>query len=1015
MFEKLELPFAGFSRQNLRDNNMSKAAMEALHPEVQNLITQLGWKLTPIQEEATIDLCKGNDRLLVAPTGSGKTEAAILPVVSRALEEKWEGLSILYITPLRALNRDIDRRLSRLLEPLGLTVGLRHGDTTQKERTKQSKNPPNLLVTTPETTQIMMLGSRLRKHLSSVKVIILDEIHDLAGSERGAQLMVGLERIEDISTDSFQRIGLSATVGNPKEVAKYMSKTAIPILGPAPRFTEVIVHKEKPSPEDEVLSVQWSVSPNSIAAFRRLANSLIQDSPSLIFVNSRSAAETVAQRMSAIVPEIKIGVHHGSLAAETRKKMEDNLRNGELDGIICTSSLELGIDIGSIKRVHQLQSPRAVDRLLQRMGRAEHHLGGTGRGEILAWEIDEISECAVIARKAMSSELEGIEWQTDPGVVAANQFIQLAIERGVVPLENANQIIENCSIFKEWNYKSSIGILRILNDRWLIRLIEEPENSDVTKWPAKLWEELASRCEQDIPEKKPPWDEEQEESDKIKWKKAMLKVLPESLKKGWYSPSGKASKSRTDHISMIPDEISYRVRDVVTRTVLGSVDEAFVLSLNNDASDDSLGRARRFVMAGRTWQIVDADPEQEELLVAPTKETGEAPVWAGELPPVPKEVAREVGKLRRSTAINLGAIEDDETVIPFEDYPLSPNARELLMYTIAEHIDATGVLPDEKTITIEDRKGTIVLNTCAGSKINETLAYLIQAFGSLKEGKMGRTLIDPYRISIQIPGTNSSDVLGWLQDTPPIALPSLMRMTIPNGRAVRWRVVQVARRMGVLQKGVDPRRVNLQGLMRRWKGTPVIEEALSKLFHERMDIDSTIDLLTDIQNGEIKVVLTPPGPLGQSAKSEKDLLLPSWSDKELREHLEVRLLNERATLVCLNCTNKIRRRVDRLPERIEACSTCSGTMQACSPERMEGMLIEWVESKDPKISGKMTKNAELIRTHGKDAVICMMGRGIAEETATRILRGHVFGERVRLLRLIHNAELKYASTRRYWG
>ncbi len=994
---------------------MGRTAIEKLHPEVRKLITKLEWELTPIQKESTLDLCDGKHRLLVAPTGSGKTEAAILPVVSRALEEEWEGLSILYITPLRALNRDIDRRLSRMLEPLGLTVGLRHGDTTQKERTKQSKKPPNLLVTTPETTQIMMLGSRLRKHLSKVKVVIIDEIHDLAGSERGAQLMVGLERIEDINNNSFQRIGLSATVGNPKEVANYMSKDAEPIIGPSPRFTEVIVHKEVPSAEDKILSVQWSVSPNSIAAFRRLANSLIEDSPSLIFVNSRSAAETVAQRLSAIVPEIKVGVHHGSLAAETRKNIEDQLRKGELNGIICTSSLELGIDIGSIKKVHQLQSPRAVDRLLQRMGRAEHYLGGTGRGEILAWELDEISECAVIARKAMSSELEGIEWQTDPGVVAANQFIQLGIERGIVPLEKANEIIENCSIFREWDYKSSIGILRILNDRWLIRLVEEPEESDVTTWPAKLWEELASRSEQEIPEKRPPWDEEQKESDKLRWKREMLKVLPESLKKGWYSPSGKAAKSRTEHISMIPDEISYRVRDVVTRAILGSVDEAFVLSLNSDASDDSLGRARRFVMAGRTWQIVDADPEQEELLVSPVKETGEAPVWAGELPPVPKEVAKEVGKLRRCVAITLGAIDSDETVIPFEKYPLSPNARDVLMYTISEHIEATGVVPDEKTVTIEERQNTIVLNTCAGSKVNETLAYLIQAFGSLKEGKMGRTLIDPYRISIQIPGTTASDILGWLQDTPPIALPSLMRMTIPNGRAVRWRVVQVARRMGVLQKGVDPRKVNLQGLMRRWKGTPVIEEALSKLFHERMDIESTIDFLTEIQNGDIKILITPPGPLGQSKKSEKDLLLPSWSDKELREHLEVRLLNERATLICLNCKNKTRRRVERFAERIEPCSTCSGTMQACSPERMEDMLVEWVESRDPKISGKMTKNAELIRTHGKDAVICMMGRGIAEETATRILRGHVFGERVRLLRAIHNAELKYASTRRYWS
>jgi ATP-dependent Lhr-like helicase len=303
---------------------MEGAAMQVLHPKVRNLINDLGWNLTPIQEEATIDLCAGKNRLLVAPTGSGKTEAAILPVISRAINENWEGLSILYITPLRALNRDIDRRLSTMLKPLGLTVGLRHGDTTQKDRTKQSKNPPNLLVTTPETTQIMMLGSRLRKHLSGVKVIILDEIHDLAGSERGSQLMVGLERIADINPNNIQRIGLSATVGNPDEVANYMAKNARPIIGPAPRFTDVLVHKEIPSPEDEILSVKWSVSPNSIAAFRRLANSLIEDYPSLVFVNSRSAAETVSQRLAAIAPEIKIGVHHGSLASDTRKKWKIN-------------------------------------------------------------------------------------------------------------------------------------------------------------------------------------------------------------------------------------------------------------------------------------------------------------------------------------------------------------------------------------------------------------------------------------------------------------------------------------------------------------------------------------------------------------------------------------------------------------------------------------------------------------------------------------------------------------------
>jgi len=403
------------------------------------------------------------------------------------------------------------------------------------------------------------------------------------------------------------------------------------------------------------------------------------------------------------------------------------------------------------------------------------------------------------------------------------------------------------------------------------------------------------------------------------------------------------------------------------------------------------------------------------LLVAPVKESGEAPIWAGELPPVPREVAEEVGRLRRSAAIEIGALSGSNSYEPFSSYPLSEVAAETLVTSVADHLDATGVLPDDRTMTVEDRDGTIVLNTCRGSKINETLAHFIQAMGSMLQGKMGRALVDPYRISFQVPGMTAGNVIEWLQETPPNALPSILRMTIPNGLAVRWRVVQVARRMGVLAKGVDPRKVNLEGLMERYRGTPVIEESLDKLFHERMDIDSTVDVMRDIQNGEVDVSHTATGPLGMSPKGERDLLLPSWSDKDLRERLEIRLVNERAVLICLNCKSKRRSRVGRMEERLEDCSSCGGRMQACAPERMESMLAEWVSSKDPTIRGKMEKNAELVRNHGVEAVICLMGRGIAEETATRIMRGHVKGERIRLLRSIHNAELKYARTRRYWA
>ena len=983
--------------------------MEILHPRVRELIENRKWILSSIQKSSMEDLLSGLDRVLVSPTGSGKTEAAILPLASRFISEGWDKLSILYITPLRALNRDIDRRLAEMLEPLGITVGLRHGDTSQKERTRQSKNPPNLLITTPETAQIMLLGSRLRGHLSGIKAVVLDEVHDLASSERGAQLLVALERINEYSPNGFQRIGLSATVGNPDETAKWLSRDAVAIVGPSPRSTEILVHREVPDPSDEVESIVWSSSPHSVAAHRRLAKSLFESYPALVFVNSRNAAESVSQRLRGINPDLKLGVHHGSLAAETRMEMEESLRNGSLHGIVCTSSLELGIDIGSIKRVHQIQSPRAVDRLLQRMGRAEHNIGGTGRGELLAWETDEVAEGAVIARKAMSGELEGVEWRTNPGIVAANQFMQMAIERGVVPIDLATEIIARCSIFKEWNRKDTVSLLRVLSDRWMINFVEDPSDSDVTSWSPKLWSRLVEITEGDAPPERPSWDQEIEDSKKVKWRVQLLSGLPDKLKDGWFSPSARLGRSRIDHISMIPDELSYRVRDAVGRSVLGSVDEAFVLSLGGEEESGKMGN-RAFVMAGRTWQIVDADPDQEEILVIPINDSGEVPVWSGELPPVPIEVAMEVGMLRRSVAIAIGA--SDGEARDLNEYPLSEDARNHLIGTVTEHYDTSGIIPDENTITVSESDGAIIVNTCRGSRVNETLGHLLQAMGSLKDGKMGRSTIDPYRISLQVPSLSANDVVNLLKETPASSIPSIMWMTIPNGRAIRWRVVQVARKMGILQKGTDPRKVNLEGLMQRYRGTPVIEESLEKLFHERMDIEATQDLIRQISAGSVEVHVTAPGRLGRSPRAEMDLLLPAWSDVEIRERLETRLLNERAVLICLNCEGKTRKRVERLGQ-ISPCLNCGGTMQACAPERLEKSLLERIKSSDEKTAGRVQRNAELVRTHGQDAILCLMGRGVGEDTATRILRGPP-GDRVRLLRSIHNSELQYARTRPFW-
>lgn len=1003
----------------------------ALAEPLTQLTTERGWTPTPIQAASQKQLLAGSDLLLIAPTGSGKTEAAVMPLLSRAINKKWDPLCILYVTPLRALNRDIDRRIEALATATGLRSDVRHGDTSQSQRTKQSRNPPHLLVTTPETCQLLLFGSRLREGMKNLRAVVIDEVHDLAASERGAQLSIALQRIDELCGRRVQRIGLSATVGNPDEMAGWLSPTATACNAPAPRPAELEVVTEPTTADDRALSLELQVSPRGLAALRKLASKVRESSPCLIFVNSRNAAETVAQRIAKLDDGLNIGVHHGSLATETREEMESELQKGNLHGLVCTSSLELGIDVGSIKQVHQVQSPRAVDRLLQRVGRAEHVLGGTSRGMLLCWENDDIAEAAVIARRAIAGELEGVEWRRKPLSVVANQLVLTAIAEKAIPLHSAATLIRRAPLFSDITDEEVLEIIAILDDRRLLKLVENPAASNPLDWPPLLWQ-LAAKTNPGLPEKLPKREELENAPDKQRkvWSKALRAALPKHLKQGWFSPGWRSRHYMLNHLSMIADETRYTVRDSVTRKALGNVDETFVLSLDSGGGEED-GSPRRFVMAGRTWQIIDADPEKSELLVAPVADISSAPVWAGELPPVPAGIAREVGTLRMVIADDHGWdvelpgegnygpkvnawLDQLPKKHPLSEYPLSDHSLGVFSQSVGEHLDATGSIPNARLLTIEARRDALVLNCCHGNKVNAALAHFLQAMASTIDGKSGRAIIDPYRISLQVPALTADSMVTWLTETPPEALRDIMRMTIPNGRKLRARLVQVCKVFGILQRGVDPRRVNLQGIINRYRGTVVLDEALDKLFHDQMDIDGTVALLEAIQAGAVKIEQTASGALGISPRSERDLLLPNWSDAEVRIRLEERLINERAVLICLACGARMRTRVAMYGAKHTHCD-CGGTMLAATREGLEDMLAGWVASEDLTVQARMEKNAHLVRQRGIEALICLMARGVGEETASRILLRVPKGERELMLKIIHDAELNYARTRRFWA
>jgi len=367
-----------------RPRSAPQATADLLDPRVREVVRKRGFSgLSEAQEQAIPRLLAGENLILVAPTGTGKTESAMFPVFDRLLETTGAGFKALYVTPLRSLNRDILTRMEWWCRELSLSVGVRHGDTPQSERRKQALNPPDLLITTPESLQALFMGKRLREHLKNIRYVVIDEIHELADSKRGAQLAVALERLAAYAGE-FQRIGLSATVGNPDDIGRFL-------CGARP-FSLV----EVPVASHLDISVRFA-GEDFAAQTRAVAGCLDAPGSTLVFVNTRVTAEALGHELFS---RGDVEVHHGSLSRDVRVDAEERFRKGEVRTLIATSSMELGIDIGHIEHVVQFGSPREVSRLVQRVGRAGHHLDAVSRGTVLATGFDDLLESLVIARRA---------------------------------------------------------------------------------------------------------------------------------------------------------------------------------------------------------------------------------------------------------------------------------------------------------------------------------------------------------------------------------------------------------------------------------------------------------------------------------------------------------------------------------------------------------------------------------------------------------------------------------------
>ena len=511
-----------------------------LCPDILRVLADRGiTEPTPPQEDSIPRIIRGENLLLVAPTGIGKTEAAILPVLELIMRSKGKpGIRCIYITPLRALNRDMLKRMEHYGRELGITVGVRHGDTSQAERNRQSEHPPDILITTPETLQVMFTGKRLVQHMKHVEWVIVDEIHELANTERGAQMSVGLERLV-LLAGNYQRIGLSATVGNIDHVARFLAgnnREMVIRKHDTHRDFDIKVESPKPDTEDSVLLDRLQSDPDILGVMKRARQIIEEGNSTLFFVNTRETAEWLAARYHLWSDDISIEVHHGSLSKENRMEMEDRFKRSEVKCLICTSSLELGIDVGTTEMVIQYNSPRQVSRMIQRAGRAGHRIGEVIRAKIIATAPDEVAEAMVVARRSDSKELEFFEGRECPLSVVANQLIAMTMT-GAMDKELAYRMIHNAYPFRNLEYGTMLDVLEQLKS---IKMVFEDD--------------------------------------------------------GKFKRSKKGMDYFYNNISMIPDERSYLVRDIGTRAIIGTLDESFVASFAEEyAMFIAKGRTWRIV------------------------------------------------------------------------------------------------------------------------------------------------------------------------------------------------------------------------------------------------------------------------------------------------------------------------------------------------------------------------------------------------------------------------------------
>jgi ATP-dependent Lhr-like helicase len=946
------------------------AAFAQLGGEVRSALSERGFSTpTEPQRRAIPPLSRGDHALVIAPTGTGKTETAMLPVFDAIAQNQVEegprfGISALYVTPLRALNRDMRQRLEWWGEELNLDVDVRHGDTTDYQRQKQANDPPDVLVTTPETLQAMLTGSKLRTALEDVHHVVVDEVHELASAKRGAQLTIGLERLRELAGD-FQRIGLSATVGDPEEVGRFL--VGDPAERDDPEVVEVDVgskvefevREPEITDEDSQLAGQLMTDESVASHVRTILDVVDNHDSTLIFVNTRQTAEALGSSFKEL--DANIGVHHGSLSKEARIDVEDRFKAGELDALLCTSSMELGIDVGRIDHVVQYSSPREVARLLQRVGRAGHRSEEISHGTIVTKHPDDTLEALAIARRAKEGEVEDAEIHDGSLDTVANQIVGLVMDFGDLSAMRAYDIVTRAYPFRDLTEPQFKAVVRELKSNRLVWLDEQDDRLEKS---SQTWQYFYA------------------------------------------------------NLSMIPDEQKYTVEDIASGSQVGTLDERFVV---NFAQPGEV-----FVQRGEMWRITEVDDDDEVVKVSPIEDPGgEIPSWVGEEIPVPYDVAREVGEMRAVAGpqFERGAPREGVAREFTNRYPTNQHTASEALSQLDRHAEADDPLPTADRIVVEHAANTVVLNACFGHKVNETLGRVLSSMVGQRTGSSVGLDVDPYRIELDVPAkVNGQEVAEVLQTTDPSHVEAIIELSLKHSDSLKFKLSQVAAKFGALRSWQGASGTSGPGmsrLMAALEDTPMYDEAVREVFHDDLAVGQAGEVLRRVRDGDIEVVTTggrtPVGTGGRS--SGRELLAPENADASVIQTVKDRIRDDEVILFCLHCEEWKRKKPVRRVRDQPKCPECNSTrIAALNPWADEVVTAVRAPEKDDeqeKMTRRAHKAASLVQSHGKQAVVALAARGVGPRNAARII-AKLREDEDEFYRDILEQERQYARTQSFW-